>query len=279
LDRLITPDEQNLWALRTKFIIPLIAGFIILGSIGFYQSASAGLATVPDAVTDLTLEVVTDTEVELTWTIPFDGGSTITGYVIQNKVNSGGINTLETSFGDDTTDSYSDASLSPGDSVRYRIAPINAIGQAPFSNIPSAVMTIDDPNLDVILQILADIAELFGLVTGLQTQIDDIELTPGPAGATGATGMKGMTGATAATGMKGMTGAAGADGTDGATGATGMKGMTGASGATGMKGMTGASGAGATGPAGADVVFTAQTCVIGTFMIGIETDGTIVCTV
>jgi len=165
-----------------KLIIPLLTSIIILGSLGIYQSAFAGAATVPDAVTDLSLEVISDTEVELSWTIPFDGGATIEGYVIQSKVNDGGIMTLATDFGDDTTSMYTDDTLSPGDSVKYRIAAKNAIGTAPMSNIPSAIMTIDDPNLDVILQILADIAELFGLVTGLQTQIDDIELTPGPAG-------------------------------------------------------------------------------------------------
>jgi len=97
--------------LRNKFIIPLLAGILILASLGFYQTASAGPpATEPDKVTDLTLEVLSDTEIKLTWTIPFDGGSTIIEYVIQSRVNNGPI--IQIMFGDDTTFTFTDTALS-----------------------------------------------------------------------------------------------------------------------------------------------------------------------
>ncbi len=89
-----------------------------------------------------------------------------------------------------------------------------------------------------------------------KASIENIELTPGPDGATGPTGADGNDGATGATGQAGAdgatgaTGQAGADGNDGATGPTGSDGADGATGATGSDGTDGATGA--TGPTGAD---------------------------
>ncbi len=88
----------------------------------------------------------------------------------------------------------------------------------------------------------------------LQAQIDankesieSIQLTPGPAGADGATGPQGSQGLA---GADGATGPAGADGADGATGSAGADGATGPQGPQGLAGADGATGA--TGPAGAD---------------------------
>jgi len=100
-----------------------------------------GVGSVPDKVTDLSLTVVSGTQVDLTWSIPDDGGSSITGYLIQKRTIGTGLVTLETSFGDATTNSYSDTTLTAGDRVVYRIAAINANGQGPFSNVPPLVMT------------------------------------------------------------------------------------------------------------------------------------------
>ena len=76
----------------------------------------------------------------------------------------------------------------------------------------------------------------------------------GPTGATGATGIQGITGATGATGIQGITGATGATGIQGIIGATGATGLIGPTGYTGMNGLTGATGiqgnVGATGATG-----------------------------
>jgi len=122
--------------MKGKIVGLVVFSILILGAI---QDVNAG-QDVPKKVTDLSLSVVSGTQVDLSWTPPDDGGSTITGYFIQNNVN-GVITTLETSFGDATSTSYSDTTLSLGDSVTYRIAPINAEGQGPFSNIPPRVIT------------------------------------------------------------------------------------------------------------------------------------------
>jgi len=102
---------------------------------------TSGGASVPDMVIDLTLTVISSNQVDLSWSIPPDNGSPIIGYKIDRNHQTLGVTTLETSFGDATTISYSDTTLSPGDAVTYRIAAINAIGQGPYSNIPTGVTT------------------------------------------------------------------------------------------------------------------------------------------
>ncbi|MCP4000344.1 MAG: hypothetical protein GY727_05490, partial [Gammaproteobacteria bacterium] len=86
-----------------------------------------------------------------------------------------------------------------------------------------------------------------------KASIENIELTPGPTGADGATGPTGADGATGATGQAGADGATGPAGTDGNNGAAGPTGADGNDGATGPTGSDGDDGAtGATGPTGAD---------------------------
>jgi len=82
-------------------------------------------------------------------------------------------------------------------------------------------------------------------VAQLRIDLENIELTPGPQGATGPVGPAGADGAT------GPTRADGAGGTTGLTGATGPAGATGTKGTAGDDGATGPAGAtGPTGPAG-----------------------------
>lgn len=82
------------------------------------------------------------------------------------------------------------------------------------------------------------------LLAEIQGNIENIELTPGPAGPQGATGPQGPQGEK---GDKGDTGATGPQGPTGATGATGPKGPKGDKGDKGDTGATGPQG-----PAGAD---------------------------
>ncbi len=87
-----------------------------------------------------------------------------------------------------------------------------------------------------------------GEIQNLQTQIDTIELTPGPQGPAGADGATGPAGPQ---GDQGIQGLAGPQGETGATGATGATGPAGPQGEQGIQGLTGSAGAdGATGPIG-----------------------------
>ena len=65
---------------------------------------------------------------------------------------------------------------------------------------------------------IADHNKIVDAIKEARTNIDEIELTPGPAGADGAQGPKGPAGADGAQGPKGDKGDAGAPGADGADG-------------------------------------------------------------
>jgi len=136
--------------LKGIWVVPVV--FVIIISIGI----SNAYALPPDKITDLSLSVVSGTQVDLSWSTPADNGSPITGYKIKSKVN-GVVSTIETSFGDASTSSYSDTSLSAGDVVTYRIAVINADGQGPFSNIPAPVtlVTVPDAVTDLTLTVIS----------------------------------------------------------------------------------------------------------------------------
>lgn len=90
----------------------------------------------------------------------------------------------------------------------------------------------------------------------LKTDLQNIELTPGPQGEKGDKGDKGDTGSQGPKGDTGAQGATGPQGPKGDTGATGEQGPAGKDGAAGAKGETGSQGpkgdTGAQGPAGED---------------------------
>ena len=122
------------------FIINRKKFLLILAILMLVPAGQSAFASTPSAVMDLSITVISETQVDLDWSIPDDGGSEIIGYSIDRQRN-GVIETIETAFGDATSVSYSDTTLSSGDTVRYMIAAINAEGQGPFSNIPAVVST------------------------------------------------------------------------------------------------------------------------------------------
>jgi hypothetical protein len=90
-------------------------------------------------------------------------------------------------------------------------------------------------------------------ISTLKTDLNNIELTPGPQGPKGDTGAQGPKGDTGPQGPKGDTGAQGPKGDTGATGPAGKDGSNGKDGATGATGPQGPAGKdGVQGPAGKD---------------------------
>ena len=125
-----------------------------------FSKTTAGTLGPPDAVDDLVATAISSNQVDLTWSKPKEHGSAITGYLIQRSLNGGGAVTLENSFGDSSTTSYSDTTLVPGDTVKYRIAAINSEGIAPFSNVSLTVVVsggaFPDTVTDLVLTVVSE---------------------------------------------------------------------------------------------------------------------------
>jgi predicted phage tail protein len=96
---------------------------------------SQGFAVVAGATAVPAAPVLTATAglavVNLSWTVPFDGGSGITGYAIYRGTSSGG-ETLLASVAPGTT--YPDASVTSGITYYYRVLATNADGDGATSN-------------------------------------------------------------------------------------------------------------------------------------------------
>ena len=69
--------------------------------------------------------------VNLSWTVPFDGGSAITAYAIYRATTSGG-ETLLTTVPPGTT--YADVAVTSGTTYFYRVLATNAEGDGATSN-------------------------------------------------------------------------------------------------------------------------------------------------
>jgi len=126
---------KGVWA------VPIIASILILGALGFTQDV---FALPPDPISDLTLTVLSSTEVQLNWSAPADNGSTILKYNIFRNLNDSGLVPLVQIDGSLT--SYVDTTLSAGDSVKYRMSVVNGDGLSVFSNIPDTVTTLATPD-------------------------------------------------------------------------------------------------------------------------------------
>jgi hypothetical protein len=102
-----------------------------------YQNTGRGLfagydVATPPAAPSLTA-TRTDSITDLSWTVPDDGGSPITGYSLLRTVGTGPESVLATTAG--TT--FADSTAPPGQTVSYRVAAVNAAGTGTPSNAVS----------------------------------------------------------------------------------------------------------------------------------------------
>lgn len=72
-----------------------------------------------------------DALVSLTWSVPSDGGSPITGYRIYRGTSSGG-ETLRATVGNVTT--FADTQVTNGTTYYYQVSAVNSVGEGPRSN-------------------------------------------------------------------------------------------------------------------------------------------------
>ena len=94
----------------------------------------------PDAPV-LTLTVVDDNQIDLSWTVPANNGSSIRGYWVERSAD--GDEPWERLTSSNSTTSYSDDDLYRGMTRHYRVAAFNGAGTGPYSNVESATTTGD----------------------------------------------------------------------------------------------------------------------------------------
>lgn len=93
-------------------------------------------ATVPGPPVLKAVQPKTGKGVQLSWTVPSNGGSPITSYRIYRRTGAGGEAFLA-SVGGSTT-SYRDQNSRRGTTYTYRVVAVNAVGAGPYSNAASA---------------------------------------------------------------------------------------------------------------------------------------------
>jgi hypothetical protein len=97
-------------------------------------------ATVPDAPSGLVATAVSPTQINIFWSTPNDGQSSITGYKIEYRVGSGSYSVLVSNTASTST-TYSHTGLTTDQAYTYRVYAINSIGTSASSSESSATPT------------------------------------------------------------------------------------------------------------------------------------------
>ena len=84
--------------------------------------------------------VISETQINLSWSKPSDGGSSITGYKIEVKENSDSYSILVENT-KSTSTTYSHTNLTPDTKYTYKVSAINGIGAGSSSNESSGTPT------------------------------------------------------------------------------------------------------------------------------------------
>lgn len=88
---------------------------------------------------NLQADAVSSSQINLSWTAPTsNGGSAITGYLIERSIDNGVTWSTIISNTDSTSTTYSDTGLQPNSTYTYKVSAINAIGTSSPSNTASA---------------------------------------------------------------------------------------------------------------------------------------------
>lgn len=104
------------------------------------------LYTSPAAPTALTADAVSSSQINLSWTAPSNnGGSAITGYMIERSNNTGSTwSTIQSNTGSTST-TYNDTGLAASTAYTYRVSAINSVGTSSPSNTASATTSANAP--------------------------------------------------------------------------------------------------------------------------------------
>jgi predicted secreted protein with PEFG-CTERM motif len=121
------------YILQTKKFLALS---IISLAIVFSMSPEASAANVPNQPNNFSIQAVSDDQINLSWSTPYDGGSSITGYVITYVVDEGEFVELDTIHASIT--SYSHKNLMKNHIYFYQISAINSVGSSVPTKFQSA---------------------------------------------------------------------------------------------------------------------------------------------
>ena len=97
---------------------------------------------------NLTAQVISETQINLSWSKPSDGGAPITGYKIEVKENSGSFSILVENT-KSTTRTYSHTNLTPNSNYTYKVSAINGLGPGSSSNESSGTPTEAPEELEI----------------------------------------------------------------------------------------------------------------------------------
>lgn len=103
---------------------------------GQFGSRIVTVAGAPDAPTNVSGVVGAGTSIDVSWDAPADdGGSPITGYRVERDAQTGPGGWIEvTADTGSSSTTFNDSTVSSGESYRYRISAINALGTGPVSS-------------------------------------------------------------------------------------------------------------------------------------------------
>ena len=110
------------------------------------EPAAATPAIAPEAVDDLAATAASATAIDLKWTAPGNGGSSITSYDLERKKASGSYTLVSSTIAADA-ESYADSSLAPATAYIYRIRAVNGVGSGDWSNGVRATTPADVPEV------------------------------------------------------------------------------------------------------------------------------------
>ncbi len=165
-----------------------VYGYNNAGNSGYSNEASATALTspqLPDAPSDLTAQALVVGKIELNWT---DNSDNEDGFKIERKSGTGSFALIDDVTAGVTT--YTDMTVTAGETYTYRVYAYNTAGNSGFSNEASATAltpTIGDP---VTINMTAEdnVGGLYNMVlgihpqatNGIDTQIGESELPPPP---------------------------------------------------------------------------------------------------
>ncbi|MBP0134522.1 MAG: fibronectin type III domain-containing protein [Nitrosarchaeum sp.] len=90
----------------------------------------------PSQVTGLSATTISPTEINLSWSAPFNGGSAITGYKIERETPVGNVWSTLVTTTNSTATTYSNTGLTTNTQYNYQVSAINLIGTG---NIPAKI--------------------------------------------------------------------------------------------------------------------------------------------